>query len=132
MVGSAPPGTPTAFRADLSGTPAGLRQSITSGAGRVGPQKPPSRQSFPNPHKWQKRYNKPSQNSSGEFLQFNELYILNQSTFHKIKRKPQLIKALKDREKEIKAYLKEQHIFIGSGDVGNIKQVVDYYNTLQQ
>jgi len=82
--------------------------------------------------KWIKRYNEPSQNSAGEFVLYNELYILNKEKFYKITRKPGLIKALNDREKEIKAFIKKQKIYIGTGDVVAIKKVVDYYNSLEQ
>lgn len=82
--------------------------------------------------KWQKRYNDPTQNSPGEFVLDKELYILNQDIYHKISRKPGLIKALDDREKEIRDFIKEKHLYIGSGDVSTIKQVVDYYNSLER
>ena len=82
--------------------------------------------------KWIKRYTGPTQNSPGEFVLFNELYVLNKEQSHKISRKSGLIKALKDKEKEIKTYIKKYKIFIGNGDVESIKRVVDYYNTLHQ
>ncbi len=80
--------------------------------------------------KWRKRYNEPSQNSQGEFMLFSDLYILNKGVFHKVSRKPGLVRALKDREKEIKVFIRENNILIGTGDEMAIKRVVDYYNSL--
>ena len=82
--------------------------------------------------KWRKRYDEPSQISPGAFVLSKDWYILNDNRFYKITRKPGLIRALKDRESEIKTYMLDNHILIGSGDEAMVKKVVDYYNNLQQ
>jgi hypothetical protein len=81
--------------------------------------------------KWSKRLSEASQHSRREFSSFNEWYILNDGQYHKVTRKPGLLNALGDHEKEIKSYIRESRIVIGVGDEMAIKKVIDHYNSLQ-
>ena len=78
-----------------------------------------------------KRFSEASQHSRGEFSDFTEWYILNNGQYHKVSRKPGLLKALGDREKEVRSYIREQRIVIGNGDEIAVKRVIDHYNSLQ-
>ena len=81
--------------------------------------------------RWNKQYEPANQNSPGKFTEIRTLYLLVRNRYHKIHRRPSLIRALEDREKEIKSYIRTHVIIIGSGDLSQIKQVVDHYNSLQ-
>lgn len=81
--------------------------------------------------KWTKRYNETSQHAPGEFIPLNNIYIQKNQEFYKISRKPGLLRVLKDRGKEIRAYMREHGILMGTGDTEAIKRVIDYYNSMQ-
>ncbi len=81
--------------------------------------------------KWEKRYSEPSQHSGGSFFQFREWYILNENKYYRVKRKKGLLKALGDREKEIRSFIRENRVIFVADDKAAVKKVVDYYNSLQ-
>jgi hypothetical protein len=81
--------------------------------------------------KWYKRYDEPSQHARGEFSEFKEWYILNDNQCFQVSRRPGLLQALGDREKEIRSYIRENRIVVGSADEQAVKRVIDYYNSLQ-
>jgi len=81
--------------------------------------------------KWNKRYDEPSQHAQGEFSELKEWYIINDNQCFQVSRKPGLLHALGDREKEIRSYIRENRIVLGSGDELAVKRVIDHYNSLQ-
>jgi len=80
--------------------------------------------------KWEKNYSEPTQHDGGSFSLHKDWYILNNNQYHRINRKYQLVRALGDREKEIRAYIRENRLILRPGDESTVKQVVDHYNSL--
>jgi hypothetical protein len=81
--------------------------------------------------KWEKRYKQPTAQSPGEFVTHKDRYILNRGSFYRVNRRWGLLRALGDRKKEIRAYIRERRLVIAPGHEEAVKEIVDYYNTLQ-
>ena len=80
--------------------------------------------------KWQKSFSEPTKHEGGTFSLQKEWYILNNNRYYRIKRKYQLVRALGDREKEVKAYIRENRVIFRPGDESAVKKVVDHYNSM--
>ncbi|MFO7933702.1 MAG: hypothetical protein R6U78_06440 [Bacteroidales bacterium] len=80
--------------------------------------------------KWRKRYNEPTVHSRGEFIQTIDRYILNEGSFFRINRRWGLLRALGDRKKEIRTYIRRNRLLVGPGHEEELKEIVEYYNAL--
>lgn len=81
--------------------------------------------------KWEKRYHEPTVHSQGEFTLHADRYILNHGNFFRINRRWGLLKALADRKKEIRTYIRKNNLVVAPGHEETVKAVVDHYNSLQ-
>jgi len=81
--------------------------------------------------KWMKRLSEPTPGSAGDFSLFNEWYILNHGRFEKVNRKSGVLRSLKDHEKEIRSFIRENRIVVRPGNEGDVKRIVDHYNRLK-
>ena len=81
--------------------------------------------------KWFKRLSEPSPESSGDFSLFSEWYILKNGRFSKVSGRSGLLKALGDKDKEIKSYIRKNKMVVRPGNEMAIKSIVDYYNHLE-
>lgn len=81
--------------------------------------------------RWIKRYSGAVKGSGGTFSQFLEMYVLNDGRSYRVRNRPTLLKALADREPQVKAYLRENRIAPGSGDPQGVKRIIDHYNSLK-
>jgi hypothetical protein len=81
--------------------------------------------------KWVKHYEPPSSTGNGRFTHFQHICITKGDSLLRISGKRGLLRVLKDQEKPVRKYIREQGITLHGNDPAGYQQVVEYYNALQ-
>jgi hypothetical protein len=77
--------------------------------------------------RWKKFFSERS-SGTGEYKQTSTVFIMKGDRFHKITNRRSLLRALQDREDEIKSFLGQQGISVRQAGIGQLISIVRYYD----
>jgi hypothetical protein len=77
--------------------------------------------------RWKKSFSERS-SGSGEYLQSQSAFIKSRNHFHKITSRRSLLRALQDREDDIKAYIRQHGISVSRARIDELISLVRYYD----
>lgn len=82
--------------------------------------------------RWSKRYEPPSSLSGGRFVLFRYSLVMTGEGLCRIRSRRDLVRALPERSRELRDFLRRNHLVIRSDEGSGLMEAVRYYNSLEE